>query len=190
MDKYASKNRLIKGNERYVTEKTGDSGASPEKRQYLAENGQHPYALIVGCSDSRVPPEVIFDCGPGELFIIRTAGNVLDDVGLGSVEYGAEHLHIPLIVVLGHEDCGAVKATVGGGEVHGCIKSIVEKIAVSHKKVSSAENVQCACEDENVRNTVAQISDNPVIAELIHSGKTFVIGAKASIRSGVVTFFE
>ena len=190
MDKQASMALLSEGNERYVTGQFGCGNRDAARRHDLAENGQHPFALIVGCSDSRVPPEVIFDCGLGELFIIRTAGNVVDDVCLGSIEYGAEHLDIPLIVVLGHEDCGAVKATVGGGEVHGCVKSIVEKIAVSYEKVSAEADVQCACEDENIRHTVAQICENKIIAELIREGKTSVIGAKACIRSGVVTFFE
>ena len=190
MDRQTSKALLTAGNERYVTERVKGGSADGARRRDLAENGQHPFALIVGCSDSRVPPEVIFDCGLGELFIIRTAGNVIDDVCLGSIEYGAEHLGIPLIVVLGHEDCGAVKATVGGGEVHGCVKTIVEKIAVSYEKVSSEVDVQCACENENIRHTVAQICENEIIAELINAGKTSVIGAKACIRSGVVAFFE
>ena len=190
MDMQTSKTLLAEGNERYVTECFKNSGADVAIRRDLAENGQHPFAMIVGCSDSRVPPEVIFDCGLGELFIIRTAGNVVDDVCLGSIEYGAEHLGIPLVVVLGHEDCGAVKATVGGGEVHGCIKTIIEKIAVSYEKVSASADVQCACEDENIRHTVAQICKNEIISELIHAGKVSVIGAKACINSGAVTFFE
>ena len=190
MDKQASMTLLREGNDRYVTEHFRGGCVDIARRRDLAENGQHPFALIVGCSDSRVPPEVIFDCGLGELFVIRTAGNVVDDVGLGSIEYGVEHLGIPLVIVLGHEDCGAVKATVGGGTVHGCIKSIVERIAASYEKVSTETDVQCACEDENIRHTVTQICEDEVIAELIRTGKTHVIGAKDCIRSGVVTFFE
>ena len=190
MDKQASLSLLIEGNERYVSEHFRGDHLDIARRRDLADNGQHPFALIVGCSDSRVPPEVIFDCGLGDLFVIRTAGNVVDEVGLGSIEYGVAHLGIPLVVVLGHEDCGAVKATVGGGAAHGFIQAIVDKISVSYKKVSAETDVQCACEDENIRHTVAQICEDEVIAELIREGKTYIIGAKECIRSGYVSFLN
>lgn len=190
MDAKTAKAALIAGNKRFINESSGWYDAGEKKREKLAVDGQEPFALIIGCSDSRVPPEVIFDRGLGDLFVIRTAGNVVDDVCLGSVEYGAEHLGIPLIVVLGHESCGAVKATVEGGEVHGCLKSVVDKIDVSLKKVTGSADLPCACEDENVRTTVATIKANPIIKELIDAGKTTVVGAKYGIKSGLVTFFD
>ena len=98
-----------------------------ERRKELVE-GQHPFAIILCCSDSRVPPEVIFDQGLGDLFIVRTAGNVFDNIALGSIEYAVEHLEVPLLVVLGHGQCGAVTATVEGGHAPGHISNVVEAI--------------------------------------------------------------
>lgn len=187
-----SKSRLIAGNDRFVAGTPAEKQLGELRRRDLSNNGQHPFALVVCCSDSRIPPEIVFDEGLGELFVVRTAGNVLDDIGLGSVEYGAEHLGIPLIVVLGHEKCGAVKATVDtdacGGEAHGCIKSIVEKITPALDKVRGASDVYIACEDENIRQTVRDILANQVIAHLYKEGKVSVIGAKYGIDSGKVMF--
>jgi carbonic anhydrase len=184
-----AKNRLILGNDRFVAGKpnTGDMGES--RRRDLSENGQHPFAVVVCCSDSRVPPEHVFDQGLGDIFVVRTAGNILDDIGMGSVEYGAEHLDIPLIVVLGHEKCGAVKATIDShGNVHGCIKAITDKIGKSYAKVGDSQNAYAACEDQNIRDTVAEIKNNALISHLIHEGKTEVVGAKYALATGRVTF--
>ncbi len=184
-----SKNKLILGNERFVAGNPTVKDFGDSKRRDLSLNGQHPFAVILCCSDSRVPPEIVFDQGLGELFVVRTAGNVVDDVVLGSIEYGAEHLGIPLIVVLGHEKCGAVKATVDAhGEVSGCIKAITDRIGKSYSKVSASRNAYEACEDENICNTVSVIRDNPLIKHLINGGKTEVIGAKYAIETGKVTF--
>ena len=172
-----SRKMLLEGNERFIAGKqTADLSIS--RRDELTTSGQHPFAVIICCSDSRVPPELIFDQGLGDLFIIRTAGNVVDDVALGSIEYGAEHLGVPLIVVLGHENCGAVKATVDGGEVHGCIHSIVDKISPSLDKVRGAADLYGACEDENIRSVCDEIISNKIISALINEGKTEVVGAK------------
>jgi len=102
---------LNRGNKRFVLMKTIKPRQTAERRSELTK-GQNPFAIIIGCSDSRVPPEILFDQGLGDLFIVRTAGNVIDDVALGSVEYGVEHLGCRLIVVLGHQKCGAVDATI------------------------------------------------------------------------------
>ena len=113
--------RLAEGNRRYM------DSSDRERRLDTAENGQHPYAIVICCSDSRVIPERIFDADIGELFVIRVAGNVLDSHQLGSVEYAAEHLHCGHIVVLGHTGCGAVAAALeGGGD--GYIRSITDVI--------------------------------------------------------------
>jgi carbonic anhydrase len=188
-DIFEAKQRLLEGNRRFVTGKSESKKINFEEIENLAVNGQNPFALIVCCSDSRVPPELIFDQGFGQIFVVRTAGNVLDEIGFGSVEYGAEHLHIPLIVVLGHENCGAVKATIEGGEAHGAVKSIIDKIDYSLKKLNKPVNIYEECTDENIRNTVREICDNAVIAKLIKEDKTGVVGAKYGIHSGAVTFF-
>jgi carbonic anhydrase len=103
--------KLKEGNRRYADGKVIHPNQSSERRKEVAA-GQHPFALLVGCADSRVPPEIAFDQGLGDLFVVRNAGEVLDNSSLGSIEYAVEHLHVPLIVVLGHERCGAVEAAV------------------------------------------------------------------------------
>jgi carbonic anhydrase len=185
-----ARKKLIDGNERFTAGKPDNKDISAYRRRELSENGQHPFALIVCCSDSRVPPEILFDQGLGELFVVRTAGNVVDDIGMGSIEYGAEHLHIPLVVVLGHEKCGAVKATIDahGGEVHGCIHAIVDRIDKARLKVAGAADPYTACEDENIRNVVEEIRSNSVIAELLEDRKLEIVGAKYGITDGRVTF--
>ena len=120
--------KLVEGNKRYFLLKQSHPNQGIERRKEV-KNGQKPFAVIVGCSDSRIPPEIIFDQGLGDLFVIRVAGNIVDDVALGSIEYAASHLGSQLVVVLGHSKCGAVTATVQGGEVHGHIGSIVKAIA-------------------------------------------------------------
>jgi carbonic anhydrase len=189
-----SREKLIAGNERFTAGKPGAKDLGSTRRQDLSDNGQHPLALVVCCSDSRVPPELIFDQGLGDLFVVRTAGNVVDDVALGSIEYGAEHLHIPLIVVLGHEKCGAVKATVDSARahehVHGCIKSITDKIKKSLDKVGDTLNVYEDCTNENIRSTMNEISANKIVGALIREGNTKVVGAKYGISTGKVTFMQ
>lgn len=184
-----AKQRLIEGNERFVSGKSTNRAIDMTKIEELAVKGQKPFALIVCCSDSRVPPELIFDQGFGDIFVVRTAGNVVDEVCLGSIEYGAEHLDIPLIVVLGHEGCGAVKATVDGGPAHGALKAITDRISVSYSKLKASKNIYAECEDENIKSTISDIKNNSLIAHLISQGKTEVIGAKYGIHSAKVSFF-
>ena len=125
--------RLIDGNNRYVSSKMAHPNQTENRRKEVIK-GQKPFAVIVGCSDSRIPPEIIFDQGIGDLFVIRVAGNIVDDVALGSVEYAVDHLGTKLVIVLGHGNCGAVTATVQGGEAHGHIGSIVRTIAPAVEK--------------------------------------------------------
>lgn len=116
--------RLMEGNARYVSAKLNHPDQTLQRRAEVA-SGQHPFAIILTCADSRVPPELLFDQGLGDLFVVRVAGNIVDDDILGSIEYGVGELATPLVMVLGHERCGAVKATVEsveqGGEVPGHI---------------------------------------------------------------------
>lgn len=182
-------NRLIEGNRRFTSGKPAVKELGEKRIRELAENGQHPFAIIIGCSDSRVPPEIIFDQGLGDLFVIRTGGNIVDDIALGTIEYGAKYLQIPLIIVLGHENCGTVMVTVDGGEIQGCIKSLADIIKKSLDIIDRKQNVYEACEDENIRNTVGEIKKNQIIANLMKEGKVEVLGAKYAISSGRVTFF-
>ncbi len=144
------------------------------------------------CSDSRVPPELIFDQALGDLFVVRLAGNVVDPVAIGSVEYAVEHLCTPLVVVMGHEQCGAVKAAVDGGKVPGSIGAIVQKIQPSVEKVQAAGTVGAdlyeQTVDENVRAVIAELKGSPVIEHLLHAGQLTIVGAKYHLSSGEVDF--
>src|SRR5471032_2885141 len=119
--------RLKAGNERFAKSKVS-AGKPVAARRAATAQEQHPFAIIVGCADSRTAPEIIFDQNIGDLFVVRTAGNLVDDYALGSIEYAVEHLGTRLIVVLGHERCGAVTAALGGGSAPGHINSLVRDI--------------------------------------------------------------
>jgi carbonic anhydrase len=119
--------RLKAGNERFATSKQSASKPTEARRVETAQE-QHPFAIIVGCADSRTAPEIVFDQNIGDLFVVRTAGNLVDDYALGSIEYAVDHLGSRLIVVLGHERCGAVKAALGGGSAPGHINALVRDI--------------------------------------------------------------
>ncbi|AJQ27501.1 carbonic anhydrase [Pelosinus fermentans] len=179
---------LIDGNKRFLSEKYADREIGKTRRIELTK-GQHPFAVIVSCSDSRVAPELLFDQGLGELFVVRVAGNVLDAIELGSVEYAVEHLGAKLIVVLGHEKCGAVKATVDGGELPPNIKVIADKIqpAVAAAKAKHSDNVYEATTDANIINMVASLNSDHVITHV--EGVKF-LGAKYHLESGEVEFIK
>lgn len=180
--------RLLDGNKRYVDGKLSHPNQTPERRQHVAK-GQHPFAVVVSCSDSRVPPEIIFDQGIGDLFVVRVAGNVIDDTGVGSIEYAAEHLHVSVIVVLGHERCGAVEAAVKGGEAPGHIKSLVEAIrpAVERAKGRPGDLAENAMRG-NVKLVVDRLkASKPILEHLVHKGTLSVIGARYDLDDGQVT---
>jgi len=175
---------LEKGNTVYCSAKMNQGDISLEKRKDLFENGQAPYAVIVTCSDSRVPPEHIFNTGLGELFVIRTAGNVIGDFELGSIEYGAEHLHAKLVVVLGHTCCGAVEAALAGaGE--GNIQKILDEICSA---IGDNKNAR-ECELINVQNSIKRIQNSEIMAHLIEKEEVKVVGAIYDIETGKVTFY-
>lgn len=179
--------KLIEGNKRYVEEHFVSSNRSSECRTRISRR-QNPFAIILGCSDSRVGPEIVFDQGLGDLFVVRTAGNVADDVALGSIEYAAEHLKVPLVVVLGHERCGAVGATAEGGEAPGHIESIVKMIkpAVEKAKGREGDLVDNAV-TVNVETVTAQLkASRPLLARLVEEGKLKIVGARYDLDTGVV----
>lgn len=169
------------------------SGNTAELRADLAENGQAPYAVVITCSDSRVAPEVLFNTTMGELFTIRTAGNVVDEFEIGSVEYGAEHLGAPLIVVMGHSNCGAVSAAVSG-EAEGFIQNIVDEIAPSVEEARKTETEESAiatlAEYLNIQNTIEKLRTSTILSQLESEGKIRIIGARYNIVDGSVEFLE
>ncbi len=184
-DAAAVESFLLEGNDTYVDSDANTGDVSADLRQDTAENGQHPYAVIVTCSDSRVPAEHIFDAGIGELFVIRTAGNVIGDYELGSVEYGAEHLHAKLVVVLGHTQCGAVDAALSGG-AHGYIETITDEISSVVPEGCDPREAEIL----NVENSIARIMESEMMQELTESGAVVVKGAIYDISSGEVRFLE
>ena len=173
--------KLKQGNEIYLKgENNGD--ISLLKRQDTFQNGQHPYAIIISCSDSRVIPESIFNAGIGDLFVIRVAGNVMDDHQLGSVEYAAHHLGVKLIVVLGHNHCGAVDAAVNHNP-DGYIKFITDEIK---KAVGDEKDEYKAC-CLNVKHSMEIIENSFEIHQEEEHGLK-VVGAVYHIENGKVDF--
>lgn len=179
---------LKEGNARFATDKSVLRNINAERRESL-KNGQNPYAVIVSCSDSRVTPTTVFNAGLGELFDIRLAGNVVDDDALGSIEYAVEHLNTPLIVVMGHQSCGAVTATynevVKGEKVSGNMESFVKKITPSVNKNGTIDDAI----HTNIDIVVKEISEDKGIKTLIDQGKVKVVGAYYDLN-GNVTFKE
>lgn len=179
--------RLIEGNRRYIAQIPIHPNQTADRRREVA-GGQKPFAIVLGCSDSRVPPEVIFDQGLGDLFVVRVAGNIVDGAVMGSIEYAIEHLETPLLVVLGHGKCGAVSAAIKGGEPHGHIGGIVEAIAPAVDKAKSQTgDLLTNAVKANIAMIVSQLmSSEPVLAELVKSGKLEIVGAFYDLESGEI----
>ena len=190
MDSYGALELLKEGNRRYAAGKPLAPLDYSLLRSNLAENGQRPFAVILGCSDSRVPPEIVFDAGIGQLFVVRTAGNIADAIAVGSVEYAALQLGAPLIVVLGHQKCGAVEAAVFGGDHGANIEAIIREIqpSLDKSRCSGEGDIACRCEDENIRHTALKLRGSRIISELISSNKLMIIGAKYDMETGEVSF--
>ena len=178
---------LKKGNERHVESDYNHENHSHRRLEEVAK-GQKPHAVILTCSDSRLPPELIFDKGLGDLFVIRVAGNVAGNSELGSIEYAAEHLNVPLVIVMGHKRCGAVQAAAGGGDPGGHISSLVKQIepAVQRAKGMAGDLVDNAVH-ANVDLVVRNLRNSgPILKELVESGRLKVLGAYYDIDSGKV----
>ena len=180
---------LVDGNARFVGRWVSHPHQSWERRLEIA-SAQRPFAAILGCSDSRVPPEILFDQGLGDLFVVRTAGHVVDHVVLASLEYAALHLEIPLLVVLGHTRCGAVAAAVEGGELHGHLDHLVAAIrpAVEAAREKPGYLLDRAVK-ENVVQVVAELEGSrPVLAHLVQEEALAIVGAVYTLETGRVEF--
>jgi carbonic anhydrase len=181
--------RLREGNERFVAGTSSHPNQDASRRSSLVEN-QHPFAVIFGCADSRLAAEIIFDLGLGDAFVVRTAGQVIDDAVLGSLEYSIGVLGVPLIVVLGHDSCGAVTATKDAVETgqmpSGFIRSLVERITPS--VLTSIRNGQHEVDDmvvENVKQTSQRLVDSSrVISDAVEGGRAAVIGLAYHLAEG------
>jgi carbonic anhydrase len=182
--------RLKEGNRRFAESKMTALRRGSDQRASVSKE-QHPFAIIVGCSDSRVPPEIVFDQGLGDLFIVRVAGNVVDDPSLGSIEYAVEHLGAKLILVLGHSRCGAVDAAVKGGNPGAHVASLVEAIepAVEVAKRKKGGNLLAEAVKANVQRVVDELKGSwPVLAPEVHENKLTVVGGVYDLETGLVEF--
>ena len=185
--------RLTDGNARYVQGANTHPHEDSARRLETAANGQHPYVTILSCSDSRVPLEVLFDQGIGDIFVVRVAGNVCGQSEMGSIEYGVDHVGTPLLVVLGHTGCGAVKAATAHAEVHGNVKALVARIAPALAEAQAAHpdlhdmDLVPAVTEANVWHSIEDLFTNSHITrDCIESGKLKVIGAIYDIKTGQV----
>lgn len=178
---------LIAGNRRFVADRPGRPNSDSRRRQEVT-GGQAPFALVLGCSDSRVPAEIVFDRGIGDLFVVRTAGHVLDDAVLGSIEYGVGVLGIRLVVVLGHDACGAVRATVdahhSGEFPTGPVRRVVDLVAPCLESASDRTDADCVI-DEHARTTAAALLErSPAIAARIAEGTCAVVAMRYCLADG------
>lgn len=183
-------NKLMEGNQRFVQFKQTYPNQNEARLKETAAL-QKPIAIIVGCSDSRVPPEIIFDQGIGDLFIIRNAGNVVDSFAIASIEYAVEHLGCKLIVVLGHERCGAVDATIKGGHLPGHLNSLTNEIKPS---IGSAKRITGDLLTNviysNTKRIAGQISaSGELMKEFIEKKGVKVLPAYYDLDSGKVELF-
>ena len=171
----------------------GMTAAEAAKRRADLTKSQHPFAIIVSCSDSRVPPEIVFDQGLGDLFVLRVAGNVIDDHSLGSIEYAVDHLAVRLIVVLGHQSCGAVKAAketiAAKSEAPAHIQSLVTAIRPAVE--ATVDGDLDTTVKANVKDVVQALrSSTPILKPKVDSGEVRVLGAYYSLDTGAVSFLD
>jgi carbonic anhydrase len=183
--------RLIAGNRRFVRGKARFPTVNKEVLANLAK-GQQPFATIVGCSDSRVPPELVFDAHFGELFIVRVAGNVISPEVMGTLQYAAAHLHTPLFVVLGHEGCGAVQAALarkfGGAREKSRIELLLKRILPGLKGLRPGRTAAARAVEANVRWSMRQLLETPEGKARVKEGVLKLVGAVYELQTGRVRF--
>ncbi|MDR0326275.1 MAG: carbonic anhydrase [Oscillospiraceae bacterium] len=143
-----------------------------QTKHTAAAEGQWPFAAVLSCSDSRVPPELIFGCGPGEIFVVRTAGNTADNIAIGSIEFAVEALGVPLVAVLGHTHCGAVEAKAAGTVYGSYMADVLAEVVPDV--------------DENIRNTMKKLAKSPLLSRAIDEGTLAIMGARYDLETGAV----
>lgn len=188
----AALKRLMDGNARYAANASNNKDFSAGRAARALS--QYPFAAILSCADSRVAPELAFDEGPGELFVIRVAGNFVNNDGLASLEYGTKFLGIPLIMVLGHTNCGAIDATIkvlkDNAQLPGHLPELVGSIkpAVETAKKANAANLLNEAIAENVRHNVSRLRNaKPIVSDMVAGGKVKVVGGVYDLATGKVS---
>ena len=192
--------KLRAGNGRFVQNVRCIEAIASQHRRDTLVDGQAPFATVLSCSDSRVPSELVFDCGLGDLFIVRVAGNIVAPSIVGSVEFAATMFGTELVVVMGHTRCGAVKATVevlkgGAGELSVNVRDIVDRISPSISDIVSStgpdENPIHAATRANVRASANHLRHkSPILANRIAEGRLLIVGAEYALETGRVDFFD
>jgi carbonic anhydrase len=184
---------LKQGNERFALDNSTHFHTDADRRVRTLKDGQRPFATVLACSDSRVPVEIIFDQGIGDIFVVRVAGNVCNRDEMGCIEYAVGHLKTPLVVVLGHTDCGAVTAVATGAEMHGNIPPLVSNIHLALSKVKrqsqeiSGDELVSAAIVANVWQSIEDLFRGSYpVRELVGSGKLMVVGAVYDLETGRV----
>lgn len=182
--------RLRDGNARYQAFRQSHPRLDPEWRAELA-TGQNPFAAVLGCADSRVPPELIFDQGLGDLFVVRVAGNVLDETVVGSLEFAVDRLNVPLVLVLGHERCGAVTAALADSQPPGALGGLVARVALALRGAALPADGPArvdAAARANARHVAAALRE--ALPALSGTGRTRVLPAFYSLEDGAVETLE
>lgn len=177
--------RLIEGNRRYMAGEERPPEAQA-RRDDLADNGQRPFACVIGCSDSRSAPEIVFHQGIGDIFSVRTAGNTVCGATVASAEYAAEHLHVPLIVIMGHTFCGAVDAALNGGHGSAEMSDLLGRVRSSFGGRTDPR----VCERLNVLAGMDELMRSDIINDLVLGGRLCIAAAVYDIRSGAVEFMK
>jgi carbonic anhydrase len=202
IDAITALQRLREGNHRFVHNLSSTEPLATHTRRAELTTYQEPFAVILGCSDSRVPAELVFDQGLGDLFVIRVAGNIVAPSQIGSVEFAVSRFGTPLVVVLGHSQCGAIQATLdvlnnGGDATSKNIRSIVDRVKPSVESLLHTElrHNRAALVNEAVRANVRASANqlrhgSEIIEKMVENDGLLVVGAEYSLETGVVTFFD
>ena len=182
----AALTRLLEGNARYMAGRPMHPHQSPARRAALVD-GQQPFAAVLGCADSRVPPEVLFDCGLGDIFVVRSAGNIADDFALASLVYAVEHLAVPLLMVLGHTRCGALTAAAGEvpeGELAGLVTALQPAVAAAAGDIDRAVRRHARREAERLAR------ESPAMAAAVRAGRLRMVAACYNVVGGAVELLD
>ncbi|ADW18776.1 carbonic anhydrase [Desulfobulbus propionicus DSM 2032] len=183
--------RLLDGNKRFLSGKLEHPNHCEESRKGLV-SGQEPIAVVLTCADSRVPPVDVFDQGLGDIFVVRVAGNIINDHILGSIEYAVSHLHTPLVMVMGHSSCGAVTAVAQGVKLSGHIASLTPSIDAALKKTKGLEGhwTNNAAKELAVTTARKIEESEPIVADLVKEGRVLVVATYYDLESGEVSMLS
>jgi carbonic anhydrase len=182
--------QLKDGNERFAAGRTTAAHVDAARRQQLTA-AQHPFAIVLACADSRVPPEIVFNQGLGDIFVVRVAGNVSEPFVIGSIDYAVKHLHVPLIVVLGHEKCGAVAAALGAKKPEGDLGRLLDEVHVGTHRSADRDATLAESVESNARHQARMLGQrSPVIREHVAQQKLRIVTGIYDLTTGRVRWLE